>query len=197
MGISHPFPAQAAVAAAGDVALKRKVARRLLAHPKTAKLEERWNLPVYFELVRGDLVSRLDAALEAPPDDGYVVVKAQTSKRGEPSDAFADILLVLEKTWSGDVVLKPVADKFLGLAFELVAKVCAATRRALEAASSDWTPASLGQLVFDLAYLCDHVTVQLPAGLEAHLDLPLDTEHAVAAGVRAALRGPRALMVDA
>ncbi|KAH8091321.1 hypothetical protein JL720_6217 [Aureococcus anophagefferens] len=37
----------AALAASGDRALARRVRRRLKAHPATATLEERWNLPVY------------------------------------------------------------------------------------------------------------------------------------------------------
>ena len=45
----------AAIAGKGDRDAERHARRRLRGHAKTAELEQRWNLPVYVELVRADL----------------------------------------------------------------------------------------------------------------------------------------------
>ncbi|KAH8046670.1 hypothetical protein JL722_13564 [Aureococcus anophagefferens] len=104
----------AALAASGDRALARRVRRRLKAHPATATLEERWNLPVYFELVRGDLVRDLDDALAAT----YVLVDGP--RRGRRRCRTASRARSASSLDVRRVVLAPAGDKFAGLAFELV-----------------------------------------------------------------------------
>ncbi|KAK7241920.1 component of oligomeric golgi complex [Aureococcus anophagefferens] len=136
----------AALAASGDRALARRVRRRLKAHPATATLEERWNLPVYFELVRGDLVRDLDDALAAT----YVLVDGPRRGPPEVSDRVASALGVVARTWAPDAVLAPSGDKFAGLAFELVGLVVGDAARRLGDATADWPPRRLGQLAFDL-----------------------------------------------
>ncbi|KAH8045669.1 hypothetical protein JL720_16602 [Aureococcus anophagefferens] len=104
----------AALAASGDRALARRVRRRLKAHPATATLEERWNLPVYFELVRGDLVRDLDDALAAT----YVLVDGPRRGPPEVSDRVASALGV-------------VADASLDLDLATADAVAAGARAAL------------------------------------------------------------------
>ena len=183
----------AALAASGDRALARRVRRRLRAHPATATLEERWNLPVYFELVRGDLVRDLDDALAAT----YVLVDGPRRGPPEVSDRVASALGVVARTWAPDVVLAPVGDKFAGLAFELVGLVVGDAARRLGDATADWPPRRLGQLAFDLDAFDAAVAVRLAAGFEASLDLDLATADAVAAGARAALAPGRRLRAAA
>ena len=122
-------------AGGGDRARAARVARRLRAHPLTRALEAKWNLPVYFELVRGRLVADLDraAAAAAAADDaattaeGFVVVDPPPG--GAPAGAaaaagrspfFDAAAAAIAACHAPDVLLRPVADRFVGLAFELL-----------------------------------------------------------------------------
>ncbi|KAH8058882.1 hypothetical protein JL721_9452 [Aureococcus anophagefferens] len=182
----------AALAASGDRALARRVRRRLKAHPATATLEERWNLPVYQigprrprprprRRARGDLRARRRAAAGPP----------------EVSDRVASALGVVAAGVGAGVVLAPVGDKFAGLAFELVGLVVTDAARRLGDATADWPARRLGQLAFDLDAFDAAVGVRLAAGFEASLDLDLATADAVAAGARAALAPGRRLRAAA
>ena len=63
----------AAIAGRGDRDAERHARRRLRGHAKTAELEQRWNLPVYVELVRADLIQAVDGAAQKYGDFGVAL----------------------------------------------------------------------------------------------------------------------------
>ena len=91
----------AAIAGRGDRDAERHARRRLRGHAKTAELEQRWNLPVYVELVRADLIQAVDGAL------------------GSEEDAAPALIGAVERCWAGDRFLPAVGDAFGALALEL------------------------------------------------------------------------------
>ena len=100
----------AAVAGGGDAAVAAHATKRLLACPRTKALEEKWNLPVYFELVRGDLVKRVDDAFAAATSDDAYVLIGSSDALAAPSDLAEGLIGAVARCWAPDVVPRPGVD---------------------------------------------------------------------------------------
>ncbi|KAJ8604807.1 hypothetical protein CTAYLR_000999 [Chrysophaeum taylorii] len=124
------------------------VSRRLRAHPATRRLEANWNLPVYFELVKVDVVARLDAVLFPEKDDLVVVGGGEVS----PSPFVRELLSCVDHIWEPDpakngAFLRPLAHDLVRLTFDVVSKTLRASAEALDA---DLAPHQLAQLAYDV-----------------------------------------------
>jgi len=84
---------------------------RLRASDATNRLLEKWNLPVYFELVKVDTLARLDVVLEE-------------EKKGESSSSFARATIeAIRRVWDpATCFLRPIADEALRFTFQLLEK---------------------------------------------------------------------------
>lgn len=159
------------------------VSKRLRAHPATGDLERRWDLRVYFELVKVEVVAGLDALLFPEPD--FVVV--EDAKPAKPSP-FVDLLVKsARRVWEPEPTrhgffLKPLAPDCARLTFDLVAKALRVCSERLDN-EADQSPEALAQVALDVHLAAATISSQVPAkvadalrGLDHALpeDAPLD-----------------------
>mmetsp|Transcript_19954 Transcript_19954/g.70961 ORF Transcript_19954/g.70961 Transcript_19954/m.70961 type:complete len:435 (+) Transcript_19954:1315-2619(+) len=184
----------AAIAADGDSARTKSLSRRLRGSDEMKALETRWNLPVYFELVRADMRRRLEAAhLQALTSTMYHA-------------ALQEALRCVEACWSAGVVLQPLLHSFLALSFEIVrvealekvetALQCANDQDDADAADSGtWadSAASLAFLARDVALLESGLKASLVGLVAAQVDQPLDVRADVFAALEAVFAPASAL----
>lgn len=131
------------------------LSRRLRAHSSTLDLP--WNLPVYFELVRVDALSKLDATLlfrgDEEEENGFVVVEERGGGGVAPSRFVSTLLKLVDKLWEpepnlGGFFLKPTAHKSVELTYELVSKALRAATDRLDG-GEDLSTLQLAQLALD------------------------------------------------
>ena len=156
----------AAIAGRGDRDAERHARRRLRGHAKTAELEQRWNLPVYVELVRADLIQAVDGALASEEDAAPALIGA------------------VERCWAGDRFLPAVGDAFGALALELAQR--GATGLAARAARAEGHDAH-ARCSVDCGTFSARIRATLASGFEALLDLSLEDAALLAAGCDEAL----------
>ena len=135
-------------------------------HAKTAELEQRWNLPVYVELVRADLIQAVDGALASEEDAAPALIGA------------------VERCWAGDRFLPAVGDAFGALALELAQR--GATGLAARAARAEGHDAH-ARCSVDCGTFSARIRATLASGFEALLDLSLEDAALLAAGCDEAL----------
>lgn len=188
------------------------VSRRLRAHPATRELERRWDLGVYFELVKVDLVSKLDAALFQHADDFVLVQRSEdgvaAAKKPSPSAFVDELLRAVDRLWETEPTkygyfLKPIAHKCTELTFDLVSKALRASTERLENDDKP-SPHALAQLAFDIHFVEQSLSTSTPAkvanalrGLDQALpeDVPVDA--LVLAMDQSALRPVRSIKTRA
>ena len=156
----------AAIAGKGDRDAERHARRRLRGHAQTAELEQRWNLPVYVELVRADLIQAVDGALASEEDAAPALIGA------------------VERCWAGDRFLPAVGDAFGALALELAQR--GATGLAARAARAEGHDAH-ARCAVDCGTFSARIRATLASGFEALLDLSLEDAALLAAGCDEAL----------
>lgn len=156
----------AAIAGQGDRDAAAHARRRLRGHARTGDLEARWNLPVYVELVRADLVQAVDRALTSEEDAALALIGA------------------VERCGAGDRFLPAVGDAFGALALELTQRSARGlAHRASQASGHD----AHARCAVDCGTFSSRIRATLSSGFEARLDLSLEDAALLAAGCDEAL----------
>ncbi|GKZ01234.1 hypothetical protein MPSEU_001074500 [Mayamaea pseudoterrestris] len=109
----------------------RKAQERIYAHPKTAEFTKRWNLPIYYQLRFGECCTRLNKAIDATRRNGWIaqvfsgsedkeaVIKSQS---GLEISFFVELYDVIFGLWRPDVILTPLANRFLRGAIQVIGR---------------------------------------------------------------------------
>ena len=114
---------------------------RIYAHPKTAEFSKRWNLPIYYQLRFGECCNRLNNAVDHTRKGGWVAEvftgtedRAEwiKSKAGFELPLFLELYDMLLGLWRPDVILRPLAHRFLRGAVQLVGRTLGFIRDGLE-----------------------------------------------------------------
>jgi hypothetical protein len=104
---------------------------RIYAHPKTAEFSKRWNLPIYYQLRFGDCCNRLNSAVEHTRSGGWItevytgkpeVAEMLKNKVGFELSFFLELYDILLGLWRPDVILRPLTNRFLRGAVQLVGR---------------------------------------------------------------------------
>ncbi|KAL7580837.1 hypothetical protein ACA910_001110 [Epithemia clementina (nom. ined.)] len=110
---------------------KRRAQERIYAHPKTAEFSKRWNLPIYYQLRFGESCTRLNKAVDQTRREGWIAhvftgsearAEELKSKSGFELSLFLELFDVLCDLWRPDVILRPLAKRFLRGAVQLVGR---------------------------------------------------------------------------
>ncbi|KAJ1619277.1 oligomeric golgi complex component, COG2-domain-containing protein [Pavlovales sp. CCMP2436] len=126
---------------------------QLRAHTASGELLRRWNLPLYFQLRHNEVVEAFEAALAAPAPMQLASVDWAAGRAVPAGAASGPLQLHLRASvavargllaaTAADVVLRPLAHRFLRLALQLPARYCtwAAATLAAAATAAAATPA--------------------------------------------------------
>lgn len=114
---------------------------RIYRHPKTAEFSKRWNLPIYYQLRFGDCCTRLNKAVDSTTRGGWTI-EVYT---GDPTVAenlrnsvgfelafFLELYDTLLGLWRPDVILRPLTNRFLRGAVQLVGRSVAFIRDGMD-----------------------------------------------------------------
>jgi len=104
---------------------------RIYSHPKTAEFSKRWNLPIYYQLRFGESCTRLNKAVDQTKHEGWIAQvfsgaddRAQELKKklGFELTLFLELYDILTDLWRPDVILRPLTNRFLRGAVQLVGR---------------------------------------------------------------------------
>ncbi|KAL3937721.1 MAG: hypothetical protein SGBAC_007231 [Bacillariaceae sp.] len=104
---------------------------RIYSHPKTAEFAKKWNLPIYYQLRFGECCARNSRAIEQTKEGGWITdvftgtpEDADTMKNevGFELSFFMELYEVLLSLWRSDVFLRPLTNRFLRGAVQLVGR---------------------------------------------------------------------------
>jgi hypothetical protein len=104
---------------------------RVYSHIKTAEFSKRWNLPIYYQLRFGDCCTRLNKAIDLTRRSGWTTevfsgdaAVANTLKNsvGFELSFFLELYDTLLGLWRPDVILRPLTNRFLRGAVQLVGR---------------------------------------------------------------------------
>lgn len=114
---------------------------RIYSHPKTSEFSKKWNLPIYYQLRFGDCCSRLNKAIDSTRQEGWVAEVYS----GSPSDAenikqalgfelplFLELYDILVFLWRDDVILRPLSNRFLRGAVQLLSRLVSFVSEGME-----------------------------------------------------------------
>jgi hypothetical protein len=114
---------------------------RIFNHAKTAEFSKRWNLPIYYQLRFGDCCTRLNKAIALTTSSGWTMevytgdaAVANTLKNsvGFELSFFLELYDTLLSLWRSDVIIRPLTNRFLRGAVQLVGRSIAFIRDGLE-----------------------------------------------------------------
>lgn len=106
--------------------------QRIYAHPKTNEFSKKWNLPIYYQLRFGESCARLNKAVDKIQREGWSAQvfagKAEREKElqhkiGFELSLFVELYDILLEFWRPDVILKPLANRFLRGAVQLLGRI--------------------------------------------------------------------------
>lgn len=100
--------------------------QRIYQHPKTAEFSKKWNLPIYYQLRFGECCKRLNLAIETTTKEGWVaqVYTGESAAQGSfELSLFQELHDILLNLWKPDVILSPLANRFLRGAVQLVGRM--------------------------------------------------------------------------
>ncbi|KAG7355783.1 protein of unknown function DUF3510 containing protein [Nitzschia inconspicua] len=104
---------------------------RIYSHVKTAEFSKRWNLPIYYQLRFGDCCTRMNKAIELTRREGWSmevftgdaeVTDTLRNSVGFELSFFLELYDILLSFWRPDVILKPLTNRFLRGAVQLVGR---------------------------------------------------------------------------
>lgn len=107
---------------------------RIYSHPKTAEFAKKWNLPIYYQLRFGDCCTRLNKAIQQTKEGGWISEvytgsddQAEHLKNqvGFELSFFLELYDTLLSLWRRDVILRPLTNRFLRGAVQLVGRIVA------------------------------------------------------------------------
>ncbi|CAJ1917402.1 unnamed protein product [Cylindrotheca closterium] len=109
----------------------QRAQNRIYSHPKTAEFAKKWNLPIYYQLRFGECCNRINRAIEQTKDGGWTTEvftgapeDANTMKNevGFELSFFLELYEVLLSLWKSEVFLRPLTNRFLRGAVQLVGR---------------------------------------------------------------------------
>lgn len=111
----------------------QKAQDRIYAHMKTAEFAKKWNLPIYYQLRFGECSTRLNKAVDQTKRYGWSAhdVYTGTSESAESIrnhvgfeiGLFLELYDLLFGLWKPDVILRPLTNRFLRGAIQLIGRV--------------------------------------------------------------------------
>lgn len=105
---------------------------RIYSHPKTAEFAKKWNLPIYYQLRFGECCTRLNDAIDGTQAQGWIanvftgsddIAESMKQTVGFELSLFMELYDTLLGLWLPDVILKPLTNRFLRGAVQLVGRV--------------------------------------------------------------------------
>eukprot|EP00536_Pseudo-nitzschia_multiseries_P001971 jgi/Psemu1/251169/estExt_Genewise1Plus.C_260100 len=109
----------------------RQAQERVYVHAKTAEFSKKWNLPIYYQLRFGDSCARLNKAIEGTKQGGWTaevftgdLVSANSLRNdvGFELSFFVELYDTLLWLWKPDVILRPLTNRFLRGAVQLIGR---------------------------------------------------------------------------
>ena len=119
----------------------RRAQERIYSHSKTAEFSKKWTLPIYYQLRFGDCCTRLNKAIEDTRGEGWTAevftgdsISANTLKNdiGFELSFFVELYDILLGFWRPDVILRPLTNRFLRGAVQLVGRSVAFIKDGME-----------------------------------------------------------------
>jgi conserved oligomeric Golgi complex subunit 2 len=104
---------------------------RIYTHPKTAEFSKKWNLPIYYQLRFGDCCNKLNKAIQQTQQEGWIAdvfsgqqedLEKLKNQVGFELPLFLELYDMLLGLWRPDVVLRPLAHRFLRGSTQLVGR---------------------------------------------------------------------------
>lgn len=100
---------------------------RIYRHSKTKEYTKKWNLPIYYQLRFGECCKRLNSAIETTRAEGWVAevytgTEDLKALYGFELGLFQELYDILLFLWKPDVILMPLANRFLRGALQLVGR---------------------------------------------------------------------------
>ena len=104
---------------------------RIYMHPKTAEFSKKWNLPIYYQLRFGECCNRLNKAVTQTQQEGWIAdvfsgppeeLEALKNQAGFELPLFLELYDILLGLWKPDVILRPLAHRFLRGSIQLVGR---------------------------------------------------------------------------
>ncbi len=109
----------------------RLAQERIYSNAKTAEFSKKWNLPIYYQLRFGDCCTRLNKAIGDTTRDGWTADvfsgDAAAGNRlrndvGFELSFFLELYDILQGLWRPDVILRPLTNRFLRGAVQLIGR---------------------------------------------------------------------------
>jgi len=109
----------------------RRAQERIYVHAKTAEFSKKWNLPIYYQLRFGDCCTRLNKAIADTTKEGWtaeVFTGDNVSENILKNDVgfelsfFVELYDTLLWLWKPDVILRPLANRFLRGAVQIIGR---------------------------------------------------------------------------
>ena len=119
----------------------RRAQERIYSHAKTAEFSKKWNLPIYYQLRFGDCCTRLNKAIGDTIEGGWTAevftgdnISANSLKNdvGFELSFFVELYDTLLGLWRPDVILRPLTNRFLRGAVQLVGRSVAFIKDGME-----------------------------------------------------------------
>jgi len=103
---------------------------RIAAHEMTKEFSKKWNLPIYYQLRFGEGCKRLNSIIDETQVKGWSVTLARGDRQerdnpGFELAVFIELHSILTWLWKSDVILMPLANRFLRGAIQLVGRTLA------------------------------------------------------------------------
>mmetsp|Transcript_14154 Transcript_14154/g.34069 ORF Transcript_14154/g.34069 Transcript_14154/m.34069 type:complete len:960 (-) Transcript_14154:55-2934(-) len=114
---------------------------RIFAHSKTVEFSKRWNLPIYYQLRFGDCCTRLNKAIDLTTRGGWssevytgdtTLAESLRNTVGFELSFFLELYDTLLSLWRPDVILRPLTNRFLRGAVQLVGRSIAFIRDGMD-----------------------------------------------------------------
>jgi conserved oligomeric Golgi complex subunit 2 len=105
---------------------------RIYTHAKTSEFSKRWNLPIYYQLRFGECCTRLNKSVDQTKREGWIAQvfsgseqQAETIKHqmGFELSLFLELYDILLGLWRPDVILRPLTNRFLRGAVQMIGRV--------------------------------------------------------------------------
>jgi len=107
---------------------------RIYAHSKTAEFSKKWNLPIYYQLRFGECSTRMNKAIDQTKREGWIsnvfLGPEETADKlrqslGFELSLFMELYDILLGLWLPDVILRPLTNRFLRGAVQVIGRVLA------------------------------------------------------------------------
>lgn len=182
--ISHPSVTQQTIEASQ---------KRIYRHPITFEFSKKWNLPIYYQLRFGESCTRLNNAIVQVQKSGWQAnvftgddstAESIMNTHGFEVPLFIELYDIISGLWKSDVIIRPLANRFLRGALQLVNRTVDFVKEGLEGSikfgskaegANDGTLYSWGDKIGDVATVAWELTVLESCMNHDYLSMVLDT----------------------